>query len=57
MIMELMDSCSLQVENEQIVRNVGKLQMEELAKMGALFYTARNRHADGDIPWKHVVLF
>ena len=48
MIMELMDSCSLQVENEQIVRNVGKLQMEELAKMGALFYTARNRHADGD---------
>ena len=43
---KLQDRCNLQIENEQIVRKAGILQFEELAKLGALFYTAEGRTAD-----------
>lgn len=43
---KLQDRCNLQIKNEQIVRKAGILQFEELAKLGALFYTAEGRTAD-----------
>lgn len=44
----LQNRCNLQIENEQIVRKAGILQYEELAKLGALFYTAEGRTADSE---------
>ena len=43
---QLQRLCELQIENEKIVRKAAILEMEELAKMGALFYTAKGRQAD-----------
>ena len=45
---QLQRLCELQIENEQIVRKAGFLEMEELSKMGALFCTAKGQRADPD---------
>ena len=45
---QLQRLCELQAENEAVVRKAAILELEELAKMGALFYTAKGRTADAE---------
>ncbi len=45
---QLQRLCELQIENETIVRKAAFLELEDLAKMGALFYTAKGWTANAD---------
>ncbi len=45
---QLQRLCELQIENEQIVRKASLLELEEIAKMGALFYTVKGWQAEAD---------
>lgn len=44
----LQELCGLQIENEKIIRKASFLELDEVIKVGALFYTVRNISPDGE---------
>ena len=44
----LQELCRLQIENEKIIRKASFLELDEVIKVGALFYTVRNISPDGE---------
>ena len=44
----LSELCGIQIENEKIIRKASFLELDEVIKVGALFYTVRNISPDGE---------
>ena len=48
MTKSLSELCELQIENEKIIRKASFLELDDIIKVGALFYTVRDLTPDAE---------